>query len=79
MIIDSEKKYRKISRDFKNQVELAKRTPVEILEKMLVELHDFYIQNYMKTEREKHPEKSRKEILIEMYQLREKLKGRKKK
>ena len=79
MTVDFHKNYRKLSRNFKSQVELANRTSIEILEKMLVELHDFYVQNYIKTENEKYPEKSRKEIIIEMYQLREKLKGRKKK
>ena len=78
MTIDFEKDYRKISRDFKGLVELTKRTPKKILENMLVELHDYFVDNYIKVEKENHPEKSTREIIIDMYKLREKLKGREK-
>jgi len=74
---DLAKQYRKISRDFKAKVKLTEETPLEDLEKLFVELYDFGLENYIKTERERHPQKSEKEIIIEMYQLREKLKGRK--
>ena len=70
--------YRKFIRDFKGRVELMKKTPLNDLENMLIEIYDYGIKDYIRTEREMHPNKSRKEILIEMYKLREKLKGRKK-
>ncbi len=70
--------YRKLVRNFKGRVELTKKTPLKDLENMLIEIYDYGIKDYIRTEREMHPDKSRKEILIEMYKLREKLKGRKK-
>lgn len=70
--------YRKLVRNFKGRVELTKKTPLKDLENMLIEIYDYGIKDYIRTEREMHPNKSRKEILIEMYKLREKLKGRKK-
>ncbi len=77
MRTDLDKKFRKISRDFKGKVELTNKTPIEYLEKMFVEMYDFNLQYYIDTERKLHPKKSRKEILIEMYKLKERLKGRK--
>jgi len=70
--------YRKLVRNFKGRVELTQKTPLKDLENMLIEIYDYGINDYIRTEREMHPNKSRKEILIEMYKLREKLKGRKK-
>jgi len=70
--------YRKLVRNFKGRVELTKKTPLKDLENMLIEIYDYGIKDYIRTEREMHPNKSRKIILIEMYKLREKLKGRKK-
>ena len=73
----TEKNFRKISRNFKERVELMKRTPLKELEKMSVEMFEYGVRDYIRTEREMHPNKSKKEIIIEMYKLREKLKGRK--
>ena len=67
---------RKISRDFKSKVELTKKTPLPILERMLCEYYDEGIKTFIKTEKKKHPEMSEKEILIRMYRLSEKLKGK---
>lgn len=77
MRTDSEIEYRKISRDFKGKIKLTERTPLRKLEKLFIEMYDFGLMNYLKIEKERHPLKSRKEIIIEMYKLREKLKGRK--
>jgi len=70
--------YRKLVRNFKGRVELTKKTPLKDLENMLIEIYDYGIKDYIRIEKKMHPNKSRKEILIEMYKLREKLKGRKK-
>lgn len=73
-----DKKYRKTVRNFKARVDLMKRTPLIELEKMFVEIYDQGVQDYFRTEKSIHPNKSDKEIIREMYSLREKLKGRKK-
>ncbi len=65
--------YRKLMRDFKGRVELMKRIPLKELEKMFIELYEYGINDYIKTEKELHPNKTRKEIIISMYKLREKL------
>jgi len=75
---DSDKNYRKIVRNFKARVDLMKKTPLKKLEKMFIEMYDYGVQDYIRTEKLIHPNKSDKEIIIEMYKLREKLKGRKK-
>ncbi len=75
---DIDKNYRKIVRNFKGRVDLMKKTPLKELEKMFIEMYDYGIQDYIRTEKSIHPDKSDKEIILEMYKLREKLKGRKK-
>ncbi len=78
MTLNPIKEKRKIARDFLGKVEMAKRTPLKVLEKMFIELYDEGIKTYIRKEKEKYPEKSRKQILIEMYALSERLKGRRK-
>jgi len=75
----SKLEYRKLMRNFKGLVELTHKTPLKDLENMLTETYDYAINDYIKIEKKRNPEKSRKEILIEMYKLRERLKGRKSK
>jgi hypothetical protein len=70
---------RKIARDFLGKVKMAKKTPQKVLEQIFMEIYEEGIKKYIETERERFPNKSRKQILIEMYELKEKLKGRKKK
>ena len=76
MRTDSEIEYRKISRDFRGKVELMKKTPLKDLEIMFSEYYDEAIENYIRTEKKKHPNMTEKEILIGMYELSEKLKGK---
>lgn len=71
-----EKEHRKFSRDFKGKVELTKKTPLSDLEEMFSEYYDESIELYLRIEKEKHPNTSEKEILIGMYKLSEKLKGK---
>lgn len=71
-----ENNFRIISRDFKGKVELMKKIPLEDLEKMFSEYYDEGIKSYLKVEKKRHPNKKKKEILIEMYNLSEKLKGK---
>jgi hemerythrin-like domain-containing protein len=68
---------RKIARDFLGKVEMAKKTPQKVLEQIFMEIYEEGIKRYIKRERERFPNKPRKQILIEMYELKEKLKGRK--
>lgn len=77
MTFDFKKEYRKMSRDFKGLVELSNKTPKNVLESMLIELHDYFVDRYIKVEKEMHPEKTTKDVIIDMYKLRGKLKGRK--
>lgn len=66
---------RKQERDFKAKVELAERTPQEVLETMLSEYYEEGIKTFIATERKRNPELSDKEILIKMFKLHDKLKG----
>lgn len=78
MKTETDKNYRKIVRNFKARVKLMEKTPLKDLEKMFIEMYDYGIQDYIRTEKLMYPDKNTKEIVIEMYKLREKLKGRKK-
>jgi hypothetical protein len=70
---------RKFHRDFKWKVKMANITSLHILEQMFRELFDENLNTFIKTEKERYPELTEKEILINMYLLSEKLKGRKNK
>jgi hypothetical protein len=74
MNTETDIQFRKISRDFKAKVEFMKKTPLEDFEKMISEYYDEGIATYLRIEKEKHPDMTEKEILVERYKLREKLK-----
>ncbi|TFF93503.1 MAG: hypothetical protein EU544_05795 [Promethearchaeota archaeon] len=74
----STKYSRSIARDFLGKVEMAKNTPLKVLERMFNEIYDEAMKTYLRTEHEKYPHKSQKQILIKMYEISERLKGRKK-
>lgn len=65
-------------RNFKGRIELMKKTPLKDLESMFLELYELGLKEYIRVEKERFPGKSRKEIIIEMYKLHDKLRGRKK-
>lgn len=71
------KNYRKLARNFKGRVELTKKTPLKDLEKLFIEMYDYGLENYIKTEMKNHPKMSQKEIILGMYELHKKMKGRK--
>lgn len=48
--------------------------PAEESVAMFFEMCDFYLRNYLEVEKERYPGKGYKEILLEMYERREKLK-----
>ena len=52
------------------------RRSLEISESIFLELHEFGLQEYLKVEKEKHPDKTRKEIILGMYKLHDRLKGK---
>jgi hypothetical protein len=70
-----DREYRKIVRNFKGRVDMMNRASIETLEAMFLELHEFGLNEYIKKEREKQPNKTRKEIIIDMYKLHDKLKN----
>ncbi len=76
MRTEKDKTYRKISRDFRGKVELMRKIPLKDLEQMFSEYYDECIENYLRCEKKKHPNMTDKEILIGMYELSEKLKGK---
>jgi len=76
MKTEKKKDLRKISRDFKGRVELMKKISLKNLEKMFSEYYDEGIDSYIRIEKQNNPNLSEKEILIGMYKLSEKLKGR---
>jgi len=75
----TEKNFRKISRNFKEKIELMKRTPTKKSVKIFFELCNFGIKNYIETEMKRFPNKELKEIIIEMNEFNEKMKLRRKK
>lgn len=74
----SKRELRKIARDFKGKIELMKRTPIEQIEANFLEMHELILQEYIKREQAKFPEKTRKQIIIKMYNQHDKMKSRKK-
>ena len=72
----TERMFRKKVRDFKGHIQMMNKTPLKDLENLFLEIHENALQDYITTERKRNPQKSRKEIIIEMYQLHDKLKGK---
>ena len=77
MVTIIETSLRKFHRDFKGKVSMMKNTPLDVLEQMFRECYDESIELFIRTEKEKDPTASEKEILIKLYSISEKLKGRK--
>ena len=75
MRTDKDRKFRKTARDFKGHVERMKNTPIQVLENMFLELYNFGLEEFIKVEKEKHPDKTRREIILDMYKLHDKLKN----
>ncbi len=71
-------KLRKIARDFKTRIYFMKRTPLEIIESIFLEKYQLGLIDYLRVEQERFPEKSRKDIIIDMYKLHDRIRGRKK-
>ena len=65
-------------RNFKGRIEFMKKTPLENLEKLFLEIYDYGIKDYVRIEKERDSKKSRKEIIINMYKFHDKIRGRKK-
>ena len=69
--------FRKKARDFKGRIEMMKRTNLEKIESLFLELFELGLIDFIQKEKERHPNKTHKEIIIEMYQYHDKLRGRK--
>ena len=69
---------RKIVRDFKGRIDLMKRTSLEKVESLFLELFDLGLNDFIQKEKERYPNKTHKEIIIKMYQFHDRLRGRKK-
>ena len=74
----SNNKFRKISRDFKGRIELMKKTDLKKIESLFLELYELGLRDYLQKEKEKYPDKTHKEIIINMYQFHDRIRGRKK-
>ncbi|KKN58059.1 hypothetical protein LCGC14_0555750 [marine sediment metagenome] len=72
MTSDSDKNFRKIARDFKGRIELMNRIPAEASISLFFELCNFNLNNYIKIEKERYPDKSIKDIIIKMYKINNK-------
>ena len=75
MRTEEDRKFRKIARGFKGRIEMMKNTPLEDLETMFLELNNYGLQELIRIEKEKYPDKTRKEIILDMYKLHDKLKN----
>lgn len=71
-------KFRKIARDFKGRIELMKKTDLKQIESIFLEIYELGLQDYLQKEKERNPDKTHKEIIINMYQFHDRLRGRKK-
>ncbi|HEY0090310.1 MAG TPA: hypothetical protein VGB37_15785 [Candidatus Lokiarchaeia archaeon] len=72
---EENRKFRKISRDFKGKLELMKRTPLEDLEEIFLEMYELGLKDYIRVEKKRYPNKTRKEIILDMYKLHDKIKN----
>ena len=78
MTYDSKIKTRNIIRDFKGRIELMKKTDLKKVESLFLELYELGLQDYLRIEKNKYPNKTHKEIIIQMYQFHDKIRGKKK-
>lgn len=75
MLKNEEKKYRRAHWGFKGRIKLMKETSLKELEEMFLEMHEMALQQYLDSEKKRFPDKTRKEIIVEMYKLHDKLRG----
>ena len=66
--------FRKKARNFKGRIELMKKLPDEASISLFFELCNFNLNNYIKTEKERYPNKSVKEIIIQSIKINKKIK-----
>ena len=69
---------RKVVRDFKTRIELMKTTTLEKLESLFLELFELGLKHFIQREKERFPDKTHKDIIINMYHFHDRLRGRKK-
>jgi len=68
--------YRKLARDFKGRIKLMKETPLDNIESLFLEVYELGLQDYIRNEKKRFPNKTRKEIILDMYKLHDKLRKR---
>ncbi len=68
--------FRKVARDFKGRIELMNKIELVKLESIFLEIYELGLQDYIQKENNRYPEKSHKEIIIDMYEFHDKLRGR---
>ncbi len=78
MTSESNTNFRKIARDFKGRIELMKKTELKKIESIFLEIYELGLQDYIQMEKKRYPNKSHKEIIIDIYQFHDKLRGRRK-
>ncbi len=78
MTSESNTNFRKIARDFKGRIELMKKTELQKIESIFLEIYELGLQDYIQKEKKRYPKKSHKEIIIDMYQFHDRLRGRRK-
>ena len=69
--------FRKKARDFVGRIELMKRTNLATIESLFLELYELGLNDNIQREKERHPDKTHKQIIIEMYQFHDKLRRKK--
>ncbi|MFX1371809.1 MAG: hypothetical protein ACFFCE_08105 [Promethearchaeota archaeon] len=77
MTAKSDNKFRKIIRDFKGRIELRNKTDLKKIESMFLEIYELGLQDYIQKEKERYPEKTYKEIILNKYQFHDNLRRRK--
>ena len=71
-------KSRKKARDFKGRIELMKKTSLKEIESLFLEIYDLGLKDFLQKEKNKHPNKTQKQIILDMYKLHDKLRRKRK-
>lgn len=77
MTSKSNSTYRKTIRNFKGRIESMKKIELGKIESIFLELYELGLKDYLEKEKKRYPDKTHKEIIIEMYQFHDKIRGRK--
>lgn len=77
MSSEFDENFRKKARNFKGRIELMKKTKLERIESLFLEIFELGLKDFIRREKMKNPDKNFKDIIIDMYHFHDKVRGRK--